>query len=61
VVIGRIYEREKKNQVLNLKQFPKGQNDLSEPGGSNASAKKIATDFGLSQATVRFCVRLPGK
>lgn len=53
LVIGRIYEREKKNQVLNLKPFQSAQNEHSEKEGSAATAEKIASEFGVTQATVR--------
>ncbi|MEW5762036.1 MAG: hypothetical protein AB1776_02420 [Bacillota bacterium] len=58
VVIGRIYEREKKNQVTNLRQFSSAQNKHSEKEGNAATAKKIAAEFGVGQATVR---RAPGR
>lgn len=53
VVIGRIYEREKKNKVMNLKQFSSAQIEHSEKEGSAATAKKIAAELGVGQATVR--------
>ena len=45
-VIGRIYEREKKNQVMNLKQFPSAHFEHSEKEGSAATAKRIAALHG---------------
>lgn len=53
MLLGRMYERQKKSREQNLRQFPKAQNELSEREGSNATAKAIASTAGVSQATVR--------
>jgi len=53
LVLGRMYERRKKNREQNLKQLSKGQNVLSDVEGSNATAKAIASLAGVSEKTVR--------
>jgi 16S rRNA G966 N2-methylase RsmD len=57
VVMGRLYKTVKQNPVLNLKQFQKDNGDrvlkLSTRGGSAATARAIAEQLGVGQATVR--------
>jgi hypothetical protein len=53
LVLGRMYERRKKNREQNLKQLSKGQNVLSDVEGSNATAKAIASVAGVNEKTVR--------
>jgi len=52
-LLGRIYERQKKNQVLNLKPFQRGKIYPSEKVGSHATAKAIAKSAGVSEKTIR--------
>jgi len=57
VIMGRLYKTAKQNPTLNLKQFQKDNGDrglkLSPRGGSHATAKAIAEQVGVGQATVR--------
>ena len=48
-----MYEREKRNQVQNLKQFSSGQIVHSEREGSAATAKAIAAMTGVNEKTIR--------
>lgn len=51
VVIGRIYEREKRQGART--DLTCGQNDHKSQTGSAATAKKIASEFGVGEKTVR--------
>jgi hypothetical protein len=57
VVIGRLYKTVKQNPILNLKPFQKDNSDrvlnLSTLEGSAATARAIAEQVGVGQATVR--------
>ena len=57
VVIGRLYKTVKQNPLLNLKPFQKDNSDrvlkLSTLEGSAATARAIAEQVGVGQATVR--------
>jgi len=57
VVIGRLYKTIKQNPILNLKQFQTDNGDrelkLSSRRGSDATARAIAEQVGVGQATVR--------
>jgi hypothetical protein len=57
VVIGRLYKTVKQNPLLNLKQFQTDNGDrelnLSSRSGSDATARAIAEQVGVGQATVR--------
>jgi hypothetical protein len=57
VVIGRLYKTVKHNPILNLKPFQKDNSDrvlkLSTLEGSAATARAIAEQVGVGQATVR--------
>jgi len=49
----RLCERRKKNQVLNLKQFATGPSGQFDHSGSTATAREIASEFGVGEKTVR--------
>jgi aspartokinase len=55
--LGRLYKTVKQNPVLNLKQFQTDNGDrelkLSSRSGSDATARAIAEQVGVGQATVR--------
>jgi predicted HAD superfamily Cof-like phosphohydrolase len=55
--MGRLYKTVKQNPILNLKQFQTDNGDrglkLSPRGGSHATAKAIAEQVGVGQATIR--------
>jgi hypothetical protein len=57
IVIGRLYKTVKQNPILNLKQFQTDNGDrvlnLSTREGSAATARAIAEQVGVGQATVR--------
>jgi len=57
VVIGRLYKTVKQNPILNLKQFQTDNGDrvlnLSTRRGSAATARAVAEQLGVGQATVR--------
>jgi N6-adenosine-specific RNA methylase IME4/truncated hemoglobin YjbI len=53
LVLGRMYERRKKDQMQNLKQFSSGQIVHSEREGTAATAKAIAAVAGVNEKTVR--------
>jgi N6-adenosine-specific RNA methylase IME4 len=57
VIMGRLYKTVKQNPTLNLKQFQKDNGDrelkLSSRRGSNATARVIAEQVGVGQATIR--------
>jgi predicted transcriptional regulator len=57
VVIGRLYKTVKQNPILNLKPFQKDNSarvpKLSTLEGSAATARAIAEQVGVGQATVR--------
>jgi hypothetical protein len=57
VVIGRLYKTVKQNPILNLKPFQKDNSarvlNLSTLEGSAATARTIAEQVGVGQATVR--------
>jgi 16S rRNA G966 N2-methylase RsmD len=57
VIMGRLYKTAKQNPTLNLKQFQTDNGDrglkLSPRGGSHATAKAIAEQVGVGQATIR--------
>jgi len=57
VVVGRLYKTVKQNPILNLKQFQTDNGDrvlnLSTRGGSAATARAIAEQVGVGQATIR--------
>jgi hypothetical protein len=57
VVMGRLYKTVKQNPLLNLKQFQTDNSDrvlnLSTRRGSAATARAVAEQLGVGQATVR--------